>query len=107
MALTAVADVEAKGNHLEVPGPSHSRQDKDAVSEAASVFRWLHHMSRRILLPHLGIEPVPPAVEVWSPKHWTAGEIPARQHLEALWIQILPVIPEKLFNLSEAQGLHL
>ena len=55
-----------------------------------------------ILVPRPGIEPVPSAVEVWSPRHWTAGQIPARPHLEALWVQILPVIPDKLLNLSEA-----
>ena len=102
LVLTTVADAEATGNHLEVPGPSQSRQDEDAVSEGASVFSWPYHVARRILASHPGIEPVPSAVEVWSPRHWTAGQIPARPHLEALWVQILPVIPDKLLNLSEA-----
>ena len=29
----------------------------------------------RILVPQPGIEPVPPAVEVQSPNHWTTGEV--------------------------------
>ena len=28
------------------------------------------------LIPWPGIEPVPPAVEVHSPNHWTAREVP-------------------------------
>ena len=31
-----------------------------------------------ILIPWLGIEPVPPAVEAWSLNHWTAREVPER-----------------------------
>ena len=31
-------------------------------------------MACRILLPRPGIEPIPPAVEVQSPNHWTARE---------------------------------
>ena len=30
----------------------------------------------RILVPRPGIEPVPPALEVWSLNHWTAREVP-------------------------------
>ena len=29
-----------------------------------------------ILVPQPGTEPGPPAVEAWSPSHWTAGEFP-------------------------------
>ena len=28
------------------------------------------------LVPQLGMDCVPPAVESWSPKHWTAREFP-------------------------------
>ena len=28
-----------------------------------------------ILVPHPGIEPTPPALEVWSLKHWTARDV--------------------------------
>ena len=31
--------------------------------------------TRGILVPQPGIEPVPPAGEVQSPKHWTAKEV--------------------------------
>ena len=36
----------------------------------------LCHMAYRIVVPQLGIEPMPPAVEAWSPNHWTAREFP-------------------------------
>ena len=34
------------------------------------------HVACKILVPWLGIDPVPPAVEVQSPNHWTAREFP-------------------------------
>ena len=40
------------------------------------VLFWLCHMVCGILVPQLGIEPRPPAVEVWSSNHWTAKEFP-------------------------------
>ena len=30
----------------------------------------------RILDPGPGMEPMPPAVEVWSPRHWTTRKVP-------------------------------
>ena len=36
----------------------------------------------RILDPRSGIEPVPPAVEVWSSNHWTAREVPTAVFLK-------------------------
>jgi len=33
-------------------------------------------MACRILVPLPGSEPVPPAVEAWSPNHWTIREFP-------------------------------
>ena len=35
------------------------------------------HVGCGILVPHPGIEPVPPALEAWSLNHWTAREVPA------------------------------
>ena len=35
---------------------------------------WPHHEAYGILVPQLGIEPVPPAVEARSLNHWTARE---------------------------------
>ena len=32
-------------------------------------------MAGGILFPHLGIRPVPPALEAWSLNHWTASEV--------------------------------
>ena len=34
------------------------------------------HAACSILVPQPGMEPVPPAVEVWSLNHWTAREVP-------------------------------
>ena len=39
-------------------------------------FFWPCHAAYGILVPQPGIEPVPPAVEVRSPNHWTAREFP-------------------------------
>ena len=34
-----------------------------------------HHAACGILVPQPWIKPMPPAVEAWSPKHWTAREV--------------------------------
>ena len=44
---------------------------------------WPHHEAGGILVPQLGIEPVPPAVEAWSLNHWTAREVPRRWNLNS------------------------
>ena len=36
---------------------------------------WPPNEACRILVPQPGIEPVPPAVEVQSPNHWTTKEV--------------------------------
>ena len=33
-------------------------------------------MACGILVPQLGIEPMPPALETWSFNHWTSMEVP-------------------------------
>ena len=35
-----------------------------------------HRASCGILVPRPGIEPIPPALEAWHHKHWTAREVP-------------------------------
>ena len=43
------------------------------------IYFWPCHTAcgmRGILVPRLGIEPAPPAVEGWSLNHWTAREVP-------------------------------
>ena len=37
---------------------------------------FLHHGACRILVAWPGTEPVPPAVQVWSPNHWSARKVP-------------------------------
>ena len=39
-------------------------------------FFWSHCTTCGILVPQPEIKPVPPAVEVWSPNHWTVREVP-------------------------------
>ena len=39
-------------------------------------------MACGILVHQPGIEPVPPAVEAWSPNHWTAREVPKPKHFK-------------------------
>ena len=40
------------------------------------IYFWPRHMACGILVPWLGIEPAPPALEAWSLNHWTAREVP-------------------------------
>ena len=42
------------------------------LSTFLAVLRGMQDLSS----PQPGIEPVPPAVEAWSPNHWTAREFP-------------------------------
>ena len=37
---------------------------------------WPYPLARGIVVPQSGIEPVPPAVEAWSPNHLTTWEVP-------------------------------
>ena len=37
---------------------------------------WPCHTACGILVPWPGVEPLPPAVEAWSPNHWTTREAP-------------------------------
>ena len=43
---------------------------------------WPGHEARGILVPRLGIKPVPPAVEAWSLNQWTVREVPSFFFLE-------------------------
>ena len=38
-------------------------------------FPLLHHEACGILVPQLGVETVPPALEAWSLNHWTTREV--------------------------------
>ena len=42
------------------------------------VWFWPGHEACGILIPWLGVEPVPLAVKVWNPSHWTTREFPGR-----------------------------
>ena len=49
-----------------------------------------------VLVPRPGIEPLPPAVEAWSPNHWITREVPLQDTLKHSWIQVthhLPLCP--------------
>ena len=41
---------------------------------------WPRRMACGILVPRPGIEPMPPAMQAWSPNHWTAREDPWALH---------------------------
>ena len=41
-----------------------------------SYFFWLSLVAYGFLVPCPGIEPGPPAVEVWSSNHWMVREFP-------------------------------
>ena len=45
---------------------------------------WLCHIACGILVPRPGMEPRPPAVEVWSPNHWTFREFPLVNYFRSL-----------------------
>ena len=40
------------------------------------IYLFFDHVACGILVPLLGMEPVPPPVEAWSLNHWTAREVP-------------------------------
>ena len=44
---------------------------------------WLSYAASSILVPWPGIEPGPPAVDMQSPNHWTAKEIPSKSVLHS------------------------
>ena len=46
-------------------------------------FPLLHQLPELVPLP--GIEPMHPAVEMWSLNRWTAWEVPEQIHLERSW----------------------
>lgn len=39
-------------------------------------FFWLPHSACRLLVPQTVVEPMPPAVDMQSPNHWSAQEFP-------------------------------
>ena len=39
-------------------------------------FLWPRCVACEILVPRPGIKPLSPAVEAWSPNHWTTTEFP-------------------------------
>ena len=47
-------------------------------------FLWQHHSAWGVLVPWLGIKPMPPEVESWSLNQWTAREFPP----SAIWSHI-------------------
>ena len=56
-------------------GPG-SQGSKLCAKSVLFLFFWPHHVACRIFVPLLGIEPLPLAVEMWSPNYWTTREVP-------------------------------
>ena len=54
-------------------------------------FLWPRCVACGILFRRPGIEPVPPAVEAWSPNHWTAREFLVERILVHLAYYLLKV----------------
>ena len=54
-------------------------------------------MARGILVPRPGIEPVPPALEAWSLKHWASREAPVLRASDIV----------SLFNFSHLDVMNL
>ena len=52
-------------------------------------------MACRILVLRPGIKPVSPAVEAWSPNHWTAGEVVFKAVLTWLGLAVGITTPQK------------
>ena len=52
--------------------------DTQYVEVVLFFFFFACHMACRTLIPQPETEPVFPAVEAWSPHHWTAKEFPQR-----------------------------
>ena len=46
---------------------------------------WPCHGAGGILVPQLGMEPMPPAVDVQSPNHWDAREFPVPSYLASIY----------------------
>ena len=57
-----------------------SAQIQEEENQAPALL-FFDHMTCEILVPQPGIEPVPPAVQVWNPNHWTPREVPRLQLL--------------------------
>ena len=57
-------------------GANAPRVSQPIDSPANVLFLWPHHMACGVLVPQPVIEPILPAVEVWSPNRWAAREVP-------------------------------
>ena len=68
-----------------VPGPClQSLSGPQKLFFNSLLFYRPRHASCRILVPQTEIEPAPPALEVQSPSHWTAREVPAENIFDHL-----------------------
>ena len=63
------------------------------------LFFWPLCAACGILVPRPRIEPVPPALEAWSPNHWTAREVPRKIFISSLFysVQLRLLFPYFLF----------
>ena len=57
---------------------AHSNLCSSPLIKSLSLFFYflVTHVACGILVPQLGIEPKPPALEAQSPNHWTIREVP-------------------------------
>ena len=77
--------------------PEASTAPRHLTNQRWSFFFWLFfwpcHAACRILVPRPGIESVPPAVEAWSPNHWTARGFSKDGHGEPRSLEVLLFSP--------------
>ena len=55
--------------------PPHLGFEQNYYQHRILFYFWPHNVACGILVPWPGIEPEPLGLKVWSPNHWTTGEL--------------------------------
>ena len=66
---------QGPGPRQRMQHPSFPPANPITLSPSSFLSLWPNHTAGRTLVPQPGIEPVPLAVEGWSPSRWTAREV--------------------------------
>ena len=67
---------ESLGKRIVLGGVGKSKENCQSGFIFFLLLFWPGCVACGILVPRVGIEPMFPAVEMWSPNHWTAREVP-------------------------------
>ena len=77
----------------------------------SSIHLLTYVFSLALLIPQPGVKPMPPAVEAWSPNHWTAREVPPPTCLlffSLFSFIIIIIVVDFVIHWNEtAKGLHV